>query len=210
MGGVYKTCMWTTNSYWYLSSSTVQKVLGSNPSWIPLFFSVDLFLALSTKKHYDRIRIDFYPELLHMLFLTFKLYDYGTIIFIGLTLYCHALTKAWQYSVLNSVMHSKDTMSIQYPGLSHMLFSTFKPYDYDTIPILSIQASLREIQVFTGGTKQVMLTTTTTDISGEFCVMLALGEYMVKVRPTTPALIKVYQIQIDCCWLNPKFILTTF
>ena len=52
---------------------------------------------------------------------------------------------------------------------------------------LSLQASLREIQVFTGGTKQVMLTTTTTDINGEFCVMLALGEYMVKVRSITPA-----------------------
>ena len=60
------------------------------------------------------------------------------------------------------------------------------PYEYDTILLYSLQASLREIQVFTGGTKQVMLTTTTTDINGEFCVMLALGEYMVKVRPKTP------------------------
>ena len=50
-----------------------------------------------------------------------------------------------------------------------------------TMALFPLQASLREIQVFTGGTKQVMLTTTTTDINGEFCVMLALGEYMVKV-----------------------------
>ena len=31
--------------------TSIQKVLGSNPSWIPDFFFVDLFLTLSTKKH---------------------------------------------------------------------------------------------------------------------------------------------------------------
>ena len=29
--------------------TSIQKVLGSNPSWIPDFFSVDLFLTLSAK-----------------------------------------------------------------------------------------------------------------------------------------------------------------
>ena len=66
----------------------------------------------------------------------------------------------------------------------HILCSQYLNY---VTMALSLQASLREIQVFTGGPKQVMLTTTTTDINGEFCVMLALGEYMVKVRSTTPA-----------------------
>lgn len=53
------------------------------------------------------------------------------------------------------------------------------------ILVFSVQASLREVQVFTvgeDGRDHAMLTTTTTDISGEFCIMLALGEYLVKVR----------------------------
>ena len=61
---------------------------------------------------------------------------------------------------------------------------------------MALQASLREIQVFTGGAKQVMLTTTTTDINGEFCVMLALGEYMIKVRSTTHTQSHSYKVVI--------------